>query len=120
MSKAPFRRTTPAGDVLRFFGGLQKFFEFICSDTLFCVGAPFDAGCADGPSIQVTALLARGLGLVAPDLDLLAALLAPNVFRLRRPYFCASWTTFFKHDHTLHDSHYAGYDLHHTFYEFNS
>jgi hypothetical protein len=46
----------------------------------------------------MAALLALSLGLIAPDLDLLAALLAPDVFGLRRTYFNASWATFFKHD----------------------
>ena len=42
-------------------------------------------------------LSALCLGLIAPDLDLLAALLAPDVLRFRRPYFSASWTTFLEH-----------------------
>ena len=61
----------------------------------------------------MAALLAGGFRLVTPDLDLFAALLAPDVFRLWRPYLDTSWTTFFKHALTLHPFQKKNYDVHH-------
>ena len=94
-------------------GCLQELRELLNTDAILGIGAPFDTGRADRPGVQMTALLAGGLRLVAPDLDLLAALLAPDVFRLWRPYLNASWTTFFKHDPTLHPLRQRSYDLNH-------
>ncbi len=83
-------------------GGLQDLLKLLNADAFLGIGAPFDTGRADWPGVQMAALLAGGFRFVAPDLDLFAALLAPDVFRLWRPYLNASWTTFFKHGSTLH------------------
>ena len=61
----------------------------------------------------MAALLAGGIRFVAPDLDLFAALLAPDVLRLWRTYLYASWTTFFKHDPMLHPLPQMIYDANH-------
>ena len=94
-------------------GGLQDLLELVDADALPGIGAPFDAGRADRTGVQMAALLAGGFRLVAPDLDLFAALLARDVFRLWRPYLNASWTTFFKHGYTLHRSRKRSYDVNH-------
>ena len=94
-------------------GGFQDLLELLNADALPGIGAPFDTGRADRAGVQMSALLAGGFRLVAPDLDLFAALLAPDVFRLRRPYLNASWTTFFKHDPTLHPLAQMSYDVNH-------
>ena len=59
------------------------------------------------------ALLALGLGFIAPDLDLFAALLAPDILGLGRTYFYASWTTFFKHAAMLPYRRIIFYDVGH-------
>jgi hypothetical protein len=76
---------------------LQQLGEFLRPDAFFGKGAPLDAGCADGPGIQMAALPARSVGFVRPDLDLLAALLATDIFRFGRPDLYTSWASFFKH-----------------------
>ena len=101
------------GKYISALGGFQELLELFNADAFPGIGAPFDTGRADRPGVQMAALLAGGFRLVAPDLDLFAALLAPDVFRLRRPYFNASWTTFFKHGYTLHLSRTKRYDLNH-------
>jgi hypothetical protein len=100
-------------------GGLQELLELLGPDTLLGIGAPLDARRADGPRVQMPALLALGVGLIAPDLDLLAALLAPDILGLGRTYFRASWTTFFKHDQTLPRRQTFFYDAGHMAAELN-
>jgi hypothetical protein len=78
-------------------GGFQELFELLRTHALLGVGAPLDAGRADGAGVQMAALLALGLGLIAPDLDLLAALLAPDVLRFGLAYLYASRASFFEH-----------------------
>jgi hypothetical protein len=92
------RRGVVAGEMLLALGGLQELLELLSADAFLGVCAPFDAGCADRPGVQMAALPAGGFGLVAPNLDLFAALLAPDIFRFWRSYLNASWTTFLKHD----------------------
>jgi hypothetical protein len=102
------------GEFFSALGGLQELRELLSPDAFLGIGAPFDTGCADWPGVQVAALLAGGFRLVAPDLDLFAALLAPDVFRLWRPYLNASWTTFFKHRPILHPLQKKSYDINHS------
>jgi hypothetical protein len=64
----------------------------------------------------MAALRARGLGLIAPDLDLLTALLATDVLGLGLADFYASWATFFKHGTILPALRKKIYDVHHTGY----
>lgn len=80
------------------FGGFFEPLKFLSAYALFRKGAPLNAGGADGAGVQMPALLADNVRLVAPDLDLLAALLASYVFRFWRAYLCASGASFFKHD----------------------
>jgi hypothetical protein len=98
--KAPHDRRIGCGCCLTL-GGLPELIELLRTHALLGIGAPFNARRADGPCVQMAALLALSVGFVAPDLDLLAALLAPDILGLGRTYFCASWTTFFKHNQTL-------------------
>src|SRR5574341_3117 len=95
-------------------GRLLQALVFLGADALLGKGAPLDAGRAHGPGVHVPALLARRVGLIGPDFDLLAALLAPDVFRLRRPYFSASWAAFLEHGHTIILPRRKRYDAGHT------
>jgi hypothetical protein len=90
------------GEIHLFFRGLQELLKLLSTDAVLGKSAPLDAGRADRPGVQMAALLAGGIRLIAPDLYFLAALLTPDVFRLWRPYLTASWTTFFKHGLSLH------------------
>jgi hypothetical protein len=76
------------------FCGLQKFFKLLCPHTLLGIGAPLDAGCAHRPGIYMAAFLTHGIRLIGPDLELLPALLAPDILRFRGSYFRTSWATF--------------------------
>jgi hypothetical protein len=79
-------------------GCLKKLLELFRAHALFGIGAPLDAGRADGAGVHMTTFLALGLGLIAPDLDLLAALLAPDILRFGLAYLYASGASFFEHD----------------------
>ncbi len=59
------------------------------------------------------ALLALGLWLVGPYLDLLAALLATDILGLGSPNLCASWATFLKHVVSILPAKKKIYDSHH-------
>jgi hypothetical protein len=76
-------------------GGFEELLELLRAHALLGKSTPLDAGRADGAGVQMPALLALGLGLIAPDLDLLSALLAPDVLRLGLADFYASWASFF-------------------------
>jgi hypothetical protein len=81
---------------------LQELLELFSADAVLGKGTPLDAGRADGSRVQMAAFLAGGIRLIAPNLDLLSALLAPDILRLWRSYLNTSWATFFKHDPILH------------------
>jgi len=66
--------------------GLHKPVVLLGADAVLGEGAPFDAGRAHGPGIDMAALLARRIRLVGPDLHLFAALLAPDILGLRGAY----------------------------------
>jgi hypothetical protein len=102
------------GQTLLFFRGLQKLFELFGADAFLRIGAPLDARCPDRTGVEVATFLAGRLRLIGPDLDLLAAFLAPDVLRLWLAYLYASGATFFKHDSILRLSKQEGYDLGHT------
>src|SRR3990170_3277708 len=88
--------------------------ELFRSHALFRKGAPLDAGRADGPRVHVPALLARRIRLVAPNLDLLAALLAPDIFGLGLADLYASRASFFEHDRMIPLFEKNIYDVDHT------
>lgn len=107
--------STPRGKINELaLGGFEELLELLRAHTLLGIGAPLDAGRADRAGVQMTALLALGLGFIAPDLDLLAALLAPDVLGLGLADFYASWASFFKHRTILHLSRGNIYDAYHT------
>jgi len=94
-------------------GSLQKLFKLLGAHAFLGKSAPLDAGCAEGTGIQMPALLALGLGLVGPYLDLLSALLATDILGFGSPNFCASWATFLKHINSIHPAKKKIYDSHH-------
>ena len=94
--------------------GLLEPFELLGAHALLGIGAPLDARGPDGTGVHMAALLACGIRLVAPDLDLLAALPAPDILRLGRPYLNASWASFFEHDCMIPLWRKNIYDVHHT------
>ena len=95
-------------------GSFEELLELLRAHALFGIGAPLDAGRADGAGVQMPALLALGLGLIAPDLDLLATLLAPDILRLGLANLYASWASFFEHGTMLHLCRRNIYDTDHT------
>ena len=95
-------------------GGFQKLRQLLGANAFLCKGAPLDAGRADRPGVQMAALLASGIGLIGPDLDLLAAVLAPDILGFGRPYLYTSWASFFKHAFTLQHERKNTYDAYHT------
>jgi hypothetical protein len=95
-------------------GGFEELLELFRAHALFGKSAPLDAGCADWAGVQMPALLALGLGLIAPDLNLLSALLAPDVLRLGLADFYASWASFFEHNIILYHCRGNIYDTNHT------
>ncbi len=101
-----------AGERSAFFR-LQKTFELLRAHAFLGERAPLYAGGPDWAGVQMAALLARGIRLVGPYLYLLAALLAPDIFRFRRTYLSASWASFFKHDYILPLPAGKIYDAHH-------
>ena len=94
--------------------GFEELLELLRAHALLGKSTPLDAGRADGSGVQMPALLALGLGLIAPDLDLLSALLAPDVLRLGLADFYASCASFFKHKTMLHLCRGNIYDVNHT------
>ncbi len=96
-----------------FFCGLEKFFQFFRAHAFLRISAPLDAGRSDRTGVQMAALLAGRLGLIGPDLDLLAALLAPDVLGLGLANLYASRATFLKHGSILLLSKQGGYDIGH-------
>ena len=66
--------------------GLHETVVLLGADAVLGESAPFDAGRAHGPGIDMAALFARRIRLIGPDLHLLAALLAPDILRLRCAY----------------------------------
>ena len=84
-----------------FLRGLHQPLVLLGADAVLGEGAPLDAGHAHGPGIDVAALLARRVRLVGPDLHLLAALLAPDLFRFRGAYLCAAGAAFTEESHGL-------------------
>ncbi len=96
------------------FGSFEKFLKLLRTHAFLGVRTPLDAGCADWAGVQMSALLALGLGLVTPNLDLLAALLASDVLRLRLTDLYASRATFLKHDYTIPLFVKNRYDANHT------
>jgi len=85
-----------------FLGGFEELLELLCANALLGKGASLDAGRADWACVQIPALLALGLRLIAPDLNLLTALLAPDVLRLGLADLYASWASFFEHNNILY------------------
>lgn len=68
--------------------------ELLGAHAFLGIGAPLNAGRADGPGVHMAAVLAGSVRLVGPDLDLLAAFLAPDIFRRGLADLRASWAAF--------------------------
>ena len=96
MNGAATRRQGPAD---RSLFGLHQTIILLGAYAVLSKGSPLYTRRPERAGVHMTALLARGIRLVAPDLHLLAALLAPDLFRRGRPYLCAAGAAFFKEAH---------------------